>query len=70
MYRYFSDVDSVKFYFIRVTPGMIVNSEKLTPNITADFDEEDRIVALEILSAQSMTPCHFYDCMDNVESAA
>jgi len=61
VYRYFSDVDALKLYFIRAVPGIIVNSEKLTPNITADFDSQNKIVAVEILGADFMLPCHFDD---------
>ena len=38
--------------FVRFAKGTIVESEEISPGIVLDFDEEGRILAMEVLDAR------------------
>ncbi|KAL6051447.1 hypothetical protein QOT17_019164 [Balamuthia mandrillaris] len=67
VYRYYGDVDALKIYFIRASPGLIYDSDPLTPNICLDLDENEKIVALEVKGASHLLACHFYDRLAPVD---
>jgi len=46
--HYDRDADAL---YLRFTEGRIVASEEVAPGVVLDFDDEGRIVALEVLSA-------------------
>ena len=58
-YRYYDDVDALKVYFARTYPGLIRESNVVTPNIIVDLDENDKVVVLEVKGASQLLACHF-----------
>ncbi len=69
-YVYFSDVDSLKLYFVRVSAksNYVANSEIVAPYMNADFDKSDRVVAIEIVDTAKNLPCHFYDTVGTLDN--
>jgi len=70
VYRYSSKVDILKLYFVQASSGIIEESENITDNIIVDYDEKGMMVALEILNASSIIPCHFDDTQEIVGKKA
>lgn len=46
--HYDRDTDAL---YLRFADGRVVESEEVAPGVVLDFDEEGRIVALEVLAA-------------------
>lgn len=67
VYRYSGDVDILKIFFIRATPGIIEESQNVTDSVVADFDNIGRLVALEIMNASNTLSCHFFDYPGEVD---
>jgi uncharacterized protein YuzE len=63
-FRYSNDVDAVKIYMTRTTPGLIAESVPLDydeADLFMDVDDQDRVVAIEFLDASQIFACHFFD---------
>ena len=41
--------------YIATAPGTYVRSQELAPGVLADYDEDDRIIGLEVNSALNLT---------------
>jgi len=67
VYRYFVDVDALKLYFIRVTPGLIQDTESMKPGLVIDYDQNGKIVVIEIKSASKVLACDLIDAPPSME---
>lgn len=65
-FRYFESVDSLSVYLRKVTPNLIVDTWDVHPGLLVDFDDQEQPVALNILSASSLVPVHFYETCEDV----
>jgi len=61
VYRYFSDADALKLFFIRTTPGLVRDTEDFPPGIVVDYDANERIVVVEIQRASKLLVCDLVD---------
>jgi len=47
---------------------MITNSELITPFLIGDFDENDKLVTIEIRHPDKFLPCHFYNSATYIDN--
>ncbi|MFW6359429.1 MAG: DUF2283 domain-containing protein [Chroococcales cyanobacterium] len=55
---YYQDVDAAYFY---LSESKIVDSEEISPGIVCDFDQDDQVVGIEVLSVKRRTPSEFLE---------
>ncbi len=53
--KYFLDVDIFKVYFVPPQNNNVVdNSDEISPGIVVDYDEQDKLLAIDIASASKV----------------
>ncbi len=50
-FRYFAETDML---YVELLPSTAVESEEVAPNIVLDFDEDERVIGIEIEDASQM----------------
>uniref|UniRef100_U9TWZ6 Uncharacterized protein n=1 Tax=Rhizophagus irregularis (strain DAOM 181602 / DAOM 197198 / MUCL 43194) TaxID=747089 RepID=U9TWZ6_RHIID len=67
-YKYYEDADIVSIYFIKPTFGYINHSEEAVNNtVLISYDNEDRIVSVDIFTASKTLSCHLLDTQSEVD---
>ena len=56
--KYDPEADAVYFYLL---DSQISDSDEISPGIVCDFDENDQVVGIEVLSVKRRTPKEFQE---------
>jgi len=63
--RYDKEVDIAYFY---LSETKIVDSDEILPGIVYDFDEDDNVVGIEVLSVRLRDPSEFVELANRADS--
>ncbi|KAG2437702.1 hypothetical protein HYH02_011080 [Chlamydomonas schloesseri] len=64
-YCTYTDTDTLSILFTTAptSPGLIANTEAVVPYVLVDYDEHERLVAVNLSLVTHHTPCHLYDTL-------
>ena len=69
-YTYYADTGTLALYFTEALPGVIRHSADMPPGVLVDYDKDERIVSVDLMSAAESTACHFFDVPGAVDGKA
>lgn len=60
-YRTYQDTETLALYFMKASPGVICDTDRVAPNVLVDYSKDGKIVSVDIHRAPQKTACHFFD---------
>ncbi|GBC00273.1 hypothetical protein RclHR1_00380041 [Rhizophagus clarus] len=68
VYRYYEDTDTLSIYLAKASSGVVRYCKEANDYILVSYDDDDKIVSVEIYGASELLCCHLFDTSETIDN--